>query len=394
MHLRINIPAWGYREYLYLVKSLTTGHGGSFSHRLVEALSSFATGRTCLLTGSARLALVLAIKAQGRANPRVAVPAYICPAVVTAVRTAGAQPVFVDVAPDSVRFDASALLRVLQAGEADFVIAPNTYGLDQDFQVLKGLNVPVIEDAAYQAGLRDPFNGQPCGLRCSWGVWSFNYKALTGLGGGVLFSSVPIHELVGKELLEPVRPNWRRLLDYFVRSLLRCRIPRFLPGAGEPKTQHPEEVREVLCQVPAGSLNEIQAALALAQWERREVLQARVQQHARLIGQALAQCPGLARLETDACPPPPHLFPVLVTAGHRNSPDLALALRKELHRRSIQTDDPYPVTAGGHEQYPRAHELAARLVLLPCGAWLRESEMARLAGALELAWRSVVTRGT
>lgn len=382
MHFRINIPCWGPREFLNLAKCVASLGHTSFRRELAARLSAYAPDRACLLTCSARFALALAIKELGRPKPRVAVPAYHCPAILTALEYAAAEPVFVDVAPGSFRFDAEALATIVRQEGVDAVLAPNTYGMDQDFDFLNKLGIPVIEDAAYQAGLVEPTTGRRCGLRTPRGVWSFNFKALTSVGGGVLFTTSRGEAISEPESLTAGRISLPRSLDYLGRSLLRHRIPKRFPGAKPPVPGHSAAVRHVLRIMPTGRMTEIQAALALAQWERREELAGRQARNIRVLRKAIEECVGMSVPEPARGLIVAHLFPALTPHEQEPSRNLTFALRRELHRRSIQTEEAYPIVAGGPEQYPAAHDLASRLLLLPCGAWLTDPEVHYLAQSL------------
>jgi dTDP-4-amino-4,6-dideoxygalactose transaminase len=61
-----------------------------------------------------------------------------------------------------------------------------------------------------------------------------------------------------------------------------------------------------------------------------------------------------------------------------------MELRRTLHALGFQTERPYPAL-GSREAFPNAHDLAARLVLLPCHASLTPALLGRLARALERA---------
>src|SRR5207249_2205132 len=146
----------------------------------------FVPGWSVFPLSSARYGLSLAVQHLGLSGKRVAVPGYVCPAVLTGLRHAGADPVAIDCRPCSFRFDPVCLNKACQARAVDAILAANTYGLDQDFTFLRSLQLPILEDAAYQAGRLDRVDGMPCGTRGHVGVWSFNFKVLTGIGGGIL----------------------------------------------------------------------------------------------------------------------------------------------------------------------------------------------------------------
>jgi dTDP-4-amino-4,6-dideoxygalactose transaminase len=361
-HVRINIPAWGARELLAGAGALAAaGRRTASREALQRVVAALVPGWTPSLVASARYGIALAIRALGLAGRRVAVPAYVCPAVLTGLRGAPAKPIPVDCLPASLAFDTEALER---AG-VDAVLAPNTYGVDQDYAALERLGLPVVEDAAYQAGRTDP-EGRVCGTRGEAGVWSFNFKCLTGVGGSVVLLRA------GREA-EPAaggalpRGEAARFVNYAARAIARHRIPSFLPGAERPGREAADEVRASLNEMREASMSELQGAVALAQWHARERLAARQLENAT----AIARAAGTALGRPDALP---HLVPVLA-AG----PDEARRMRVALWERGIQTEEPYPVPWDG---FPNATALARRLVLVPCNASLGRAQVERIVEAL------------
>jgi hypothetical protein len=159
MRIRINIPAWGASEITAGVQSLvTSARHARESAILSRAMVETVPGWTPTPVSSGRFAVALAMRALRLEGARVAVPAYLCPAVLAGVRAVGAEAIPVDCLPRSICFDLDALSRVRVAG----VLATNTYGVDQDFAGLAQLGLPVLEDAAYQAGRVDS-EGRACG---------------------------------------------------------------------------------------------------------------------------------------------------------------------------------------------------------------------------------------
>jgi dTDP-4-amino-4,6-dideoxygalactose transaminase len=365
MHLRINLPPWGRAELGAGLKALVNRRSGDASREELRRALARAAGEgwSVALMSSGRAALARAIPLMGLTNRRVAVPAYACPAVPSAVRAAGAEPIAVDVKPDSIRFDPDALTRADVAG----VVAANTYGLDQDFEALRdwaGAR-PVIEDAAYRVG-RPP--------RGDSAIWSFNFKALTGVGGGVLLSR--------KFLADPPGPRARpgelaRFLDYGARGVAGHRIPRFLPGAQPPGSSGPNPHT----QIPApGPMSNLQAAIALAQWHRRAEIERDQRENVRAIKGAIDGAVGLAPLDEA---PFPHLVPLVVRVGAEYLDRAVLRTRRLLHHGGIQTEEPYPVPDG----FPNAQDLARRLVLVPCHAAIAPRVRDRLAETVAEAAR-------
>ena len=130
-------------------------------------------------SGSAALFIALtALKARGK---RDGVPVYSCAALPNAVHLAGAEPVFLDTAPNSPNFDPEAAGGV----QFDILIAPSIFGVPA--QLPAGLRCSVIEDIAQSFGAR--VGGKPVGLRGDIGVCSFYATKMftsAGQGGAVI----------------------------------------------------------------------------------------------------------------------------------------------------------------------------------------------------------------
>lgn len=263
--------------------------------------------------------------------------------------------------PGSIRFD----LEALESVAVDGVLAANTYGVDQDFTGLSRLGLPVVEDAAYQAGRVDP-EGRVCGTRGDAGVWSFNFKAMTGVGGGVVLLRSGAADVPGRAPVSVAEAA--RFVNYAVRAVLKHRIPSVLPGAEPPSREPGGEVRASLEVLREAGMSELQAAVALVQWERRGELAARQRANAEAIAGAVGgRLIGRPEML-------PHLCPVLADSG-----DEAFRVRMALYERGIQTEEPYPVLW----DTPNAREMARRLVLAPCNASLGRKQVSRIVSVLE-----------
>jgi dTDP-4-amino-4,6-dideoxygalactose transaminase len=375
--IRLNIPPWGIAEGVALGRTLLPfPPRPPFTERLRTALAEAVPGRQPLPVRSARYGLALAVRALGLGGCRIAVPGYLCPAVLTGLQAAPATAVPVDTRPGSAHFDAEALRKAAEDGAIDAVLAPATYGLDPDFDALRDLGLPVIEDAAYQAGRLDA-GGKPCGGRGDAGVWSFNFKALTAVGGGILWLPAELAEKAERDLAPADESDLRPALGYAVRALLRHRIPRRLPGFAPPAPPSPE-IRPALRAPRRGPMSEVQAALALAQWHRRDDLATAQRLRSRQLAAAVARRRGLALLPGQPPDGAVHLLPVLARDA-----EAALRARRILYAAGVQTEEPYPVPFDA--PLPNARALAARLFLVPAGPALGAAQIARIAAALEEA---------
>lgn len=145
--------------------------------------------REVLLLDSGTSALTLALKATAtEADRPVAIPAFACYDIATAVDGAGVPFVFYDLDPLTLGPDATSLRRALEAG-ADRVVLVHLYGvpvgLDAAASLAREYGAQLIEDAAQGSG--GAWNGRDLGSFGSLGVLSFGRgKGITGGTGGAL----------------------------------------------------------------------------------------------------------------------------------------------------------------------------------------------------------------
>jgi len=394
VHIRINIPSWGWRELARGGAVIASGgRSHHFRRRLQLELQREAPGWIPQLVSSARYAILLAARRFALEGRRVAVPGYVCPAVLTGLQAARVEPVAIDCLPASIRFDVEALAQAIAAQGIAAVLAPNTYGFDQDFSRLSNLGVPVIEDAAYQSGSTAAEGSRLCGTRGDAGVWSFNFKALTSVGGGVLFwpneASMQSCDGASGRIRETMR-----FLNYAARSVGRHHIPTFWPGAQAPRPGGDSSVRSALSELHEAPMSELQAAVALTQWESRERLAALQTRNSSYLAGAIARCAALTTLSCLNGQTAVHLFPVLVRVESGDagvSSGAVQRARAHLHSRGIQTEPPYPMAWKSTTFFPNCHELVTRMFLVPCNASLGEEEMKKICAALEEA-SEIITR--
>lgn len=131
-------------------------------------------------SGSAAIALALQALDAGPGS-QIVLPTYVCPGVMEAVRTAGAEPVLCDVGPEWVMTPDSAAAVVSRRTAA--IIVPHMYGIFADVRAFRHFGVPLIEDAAQAIGRR----GRP--IEGDVAVFSFHpTKCLTTGEGGMVVS--------------------------------------------------------------------------------------------------------------------------------------------------------------------------------------------------------------
>lgn len=163
-------------------------HGAA--HRVARELEAFHGSGRAVLTDSGTTALTLAMKwcIASTGRRRIALPAFCCYDLVTALHGAGAEPVFFDLDPATLGPDWGSFSRALAERPAAVVVA-HLYGLPVDMvrvlEMTEGSGIGVIEDAAQGSG--GTLHRRPLGSFGHLAVLSFGRgKGVTGGRGGAL----------------------------------------------------------------------------------------------------------------------------------------------------------------------------------------------------------------
>jgi dTDP-4-amino-4,6-dideoxygalactose transaminase len=156
-----------------------------------RAVAARYPGRSVVLTNSGTAALTLAFAASRRASGsplRVALPAYACPDIGTAVIGAGGELVLYDVDPTTLAPDLTSVRQSLQLGTTH-LLAVHLLGRLVDVTALAAVaaetGAVLVEDAAQHAGAT--WHGVRGGALADWSILSFGRgKGLNAGGGGAL----------------------------------------------------------------------------------------------------------------------------------------------------------------------------------------------------------------
>ena len=167
---------------------------GQARRRVDQALRAHYAPHGLLLTdsGTSALALALQLAVAERPGP-VALPAYCCYDVATAVDAAGVPFLLYDLDPATLGPDEASLRAALAAGAGTVVVA-HLYGVPVDVPAVEALvrsaGAVLIEDAAQGAGAS--VGGRPAGTLGRYGILSFGRgKGVTGGRGGALLANAP-----------------------------------------------------------------------------------------------------------------------------------------------------------------------------------------------------------
>jgi dTDP-4-amino-4,6-dideoxygalactose transaminase len=145
-------------------------------------VADFMERRYAAATSSGLAAIHLALSALGvGSGDRVALPTYVCSALLHAVDLAGAEPLLVDVDPSTFNIDPDDLRRRLVPG-VKAVIVPHMFGLPASIDEILTSGVPVIEDCAIALGAR--YRDKPVGSLGTLSVVSFYATKMVASGEG------------------------------------------------------------------------------------------------------------------------------------------------------------------------------------------------------------------
>jgi dTDP-4-amino-4,6-dideoxygalactose transaminase len=294
-------------------------------------------------------ALALAVRALDLPQPSlVALPVLTCASVLAAVQGAGHQVWLADIHEEDLTLDPMTISR-----DAAAVVAPHAYGAPVDAEALRQLGVPWIEDCATSPATR--VMGQPAGSSGTFAVFSFgSTKYLTGGAGGMLLTDDDRLAARVNDLLD--------FDDFGKRGEWKHGIPAAMPGR----------------------LADLNAAVALVQWEQFPTFAARRRAIAEIYQTALDNIPGLKLPRL--CPERSFYRYIVQTSAPATT--LAAALHKQgIDARHSVNPWLYTARQAGHTvlggPWPVAARCCGHLLSLPIYAQLSEAEAHWVAKGLK-----------
>jgi len=341
---------------------------GPYVHRFESGFAKFCGTRHAVAVSNGTVAIHLALLAANVGpGDEVIIPALTFVATASAVRHAGAEPVFVDSEPEIGTMDPKAVERALSA-KTRAIMPVHLYGhpadMDPILEIARSRRLAVIEDGAEAHGAR--YKGRMVGSMGLMATFSFygNKIITTGEGGAVVTDDEVLAarlRLLKDHAMDPNRRYWHSEVGFNYR------------------------------------LTNLQAALGCAQLERYEELRSKRQRIADLYRQAFATT-GIAINPSRAwATPVPWLVCALLAPGTTSPRRDALMARmkaEEIDSRPyfhlLCDMPPYAtcrrVAASGGATLMVAAELSARGLNLPSVARLTAADVARVAAAVG-AWQ-------
>jgi len=223
--IRILPPFWGRKEFEVAIKYLIGEDLSKFNFKkhLEERLNKKFYPYKIILTNSARVALLAILKYLSfPPGTKVAVPSFICPAVIAAILQANCIPNFIDI-NDDMTMNPIDLENKIDTS-TKIVIMPHIYGIvcniKRIISIAKKYNLILIDDAATCAGL--DYHGQTLGTFGDFGLFSMNCKVIYSImGGGIICK--PEDEYALKKLIyeSDIEPNSNEVKKLILSTILK-----------------------------------------------------------------------------------------------------------------------------------------------------------------------------
>jgi perosamine synthetase len=245
--IRLARPDVGLEELAAVAAVLESGQltMGPKVAELEDALASACEVADAVAVSSGTAALHLAVLALGIGpGDEVLVPAYTFPATANVVALAGADPVLVDVDPETMNID-PALAHAAVTPRTKAILAVHLFGRPARLDELPEL--PLIEDAAGALGARR--QGRACGGLGVAGCLSFHPRKIvtTGEGGAVTTND----ERVAASVRQLRHHGWASADDMPVPGL-NYRLADVLCAIGIPQVRRLEQLLAARERVAAG----------------------------------------------------------------------------------------------------------------------------------------------
>jgi len=125
---------------------------GEVVEKFEKKAAKFIGVEGAVATNTGTSALHLSLLALGiKKDDYVAIPSYVCTALLNVVKYVGAHPILVDIDPETYNIDIRHLKkRIKRSTKA--IILPHLFGLPADIDEILSLGIPVIEDCAQAIG--------------------------------------------------------------------------------------------------------------------------------------------------------------------------------------------------------------------------------------------------
>ena len=336
--------------------------------------------------GTSALGLAIRLADEGRGRP-VALPAWGCYDLATALVGEGLMAVAYDLDPESLAPEPDSLESALASGVGSVVVAPYfgvPFPVESIQEICERTGARLIVDAAQEAGAS--LRGRPLYWYGDLAVLSFGRgKGVTGGAGGALLvhdSELAIGARRAEEVLRAagrgVAPLSAACVQWLLGRPSAYGLPASLPwiGLGETRYREPE---------PARGLPASAAGVLRKSWPEREVAAARRRRNARRLLGAMPSAVRPVRVREDATPGWLRL-PVLVPRDVREAAASSDASRLGIAGGYPRILPSLPALAARTDPsgvpFPGAERLCRELITLPTHGLLRSDDLSRVAAWL------------
>lgn len=324
---------------------------GPVVERFEEAVASFVGARHCVAVNSGTAALHLALEAAGVRGGEVVVPSLTFAATVQAILAAGGIPVFADCREDDLNVDIEDVARRLSP-RTRAVVPVHYAGRPVEMRGLLALSrrqsLVVVEDAAHAFG--SSYDAVKVGGAGHLTCFSFDpIKTVTCCEGGAVCTS-------DAAWAESIRRK-RRL------------------GMRSPRSSKGERPYRIVEEGFRCHMNDVNAAVGLAQMERMDQHVEARRRVARRYDRAFGRLPALSLLEHDLDAEVPFCYTVRVLGGRRRT------LMKAMAADGIETAVLYPPNhrqpafARFAKPLPVTERIASQHMSLPLFAGLSDAQV-------------------
>ena len=279
-----------------------------------------------------------------------------------AILHAGASVVWADVDPANGNITASSVAeKITERTRAIMVVH---YGgipapIADIRQVAAARGIPVIEDAAHALGAR--YNGRPVGSHSEFVMFSLQaIKHMTTVDGGMLACNLA--DQVETLLAEGRKFRW-------------FGIDRAVP-------RNEVNVTSVGYKY---HMNNVTAAIGLAQLSQIDTVIARHVANGRYFDQALRGVAGLSLCRWDPEAEPAYWFYTVLVEDRENF-SRHLAANGIGNSQAHNRNDRHSVFAGSRCELPGLDEFFGRMVHIPCGWWIDDERREYMADVIRRGW--------
>jgi dTDP-4-amino-4,6-dideoxygalactose transaminase len=379
------LPDIGEEEIESVCESLRSGWltTGPTAKRFEDEFAEFVGARHALAVNSCTAGMHLALDAVGIGpGDKVLTTDYTFTATAEVIRYVGADPVFVDIDPDTLNMDVNAVAAAVADDPSIRAIIPvHLAGLACDMRALAALarkhGIPIIEDAAH--ALPTIVDGQLIGSLSELSVFSFYVtKTLaTGEGGMVVTDNPDLAERIRVMRLHGISQ------DVFDRYT----------------SNKPSWYYEVIAPGFKYNMPDIAAAIGVVQLKRVWELQRRREAIARRYNDAFRELP--LQLPSDASHDDTHawhlyivrlmLEEISITRDEFIEKMIAAGVGVSVHFIPLHLHpywrDTYQLTP---QQYPVAHAMFKRVVSLPIYTKMTDSDVERVIATVHTVLREAM----